>query len=49
MDGLGAHNYKQKGRKWIPLCCILGVEWVTIIGVLNFNSMIHILIHKKRL
>jgi len=27
--------------KWVPHYCTLDIEWVTIMGVLNLNSMIH--------
>jgi len=35
-------------NKWIPLCCILGVEWVILMDVLKLNSMIYPCTHKKK-
>jgi len=32
---------KESGCKWVPLKCTLGVEWVIVMDVLNFNSKIY--------
>jgi len=33
--------YLKKENKWVPFCYTVGVEWVTVMIVLNFNSMIY--------
>jgi len=35
----GTHGLNIK--KWIPLCCTVVVEWVTVMDVLNFNSLVN--------
>jgi len=40
--------------KWVTVCCKVGIEWtsgiekVTIMGMLNLNAMIGIIIFEKK-
>ncbi|KAF0766985.1 Uncharacterized protein FWK35_00004793, partial [Aphis craccivora] len=39
----------KKAGKWVPLCCTLGAVWITVIvGRLNLNPMIIIIVYEKR-
>jgi len=38
----------KKSWQWVPTCKIV-VKWVTVIDVLNLNSIIYYCVHKKRL
>jgi len=37
----------KKVNKWVSLCCTLDSEWVTVMDVLNLNSMKYIVYEKR--
>jgi len=38
---MNKYNYKYTEKNWVPLCCIVNIEWATVMDVLKFILMVY--------